>query len=268
LRPPARKALGQHFLTDRRILARIAAAIGAEPGTPVLEIGPGRGALTEELLRLGLAVTAIEKDRLLAHELAQRWPSLRLITGDALDIDWRAAVAPEPGRPWFVIGNIPYNITSPLIDKALDSAPAGIVFLIQKEVADRLAAKPGTAEYGALTVGVTAAARVEKLFTVPAGAFQPRPKIDSAVIRLVPTPAIGPRDPRFRRLVVGLFGARRKQLGRGLRTVLGIDPANAGAIAAAAGLDPIRRPETLSVDEFERLFRAVVDAGRGTALTL
>lgn len=268
MRPPPRKSLGQHFLTDPRILARIAAALGAPPGPPVLEIGPGRGALTAELLRLGLNLTAIEKDRLLAHELQQRWPALRLVTGDALEVDWREAAGATPGIPWFVIGNIPYNITSPLIDKALDSAPTSIVFLIQKEVADRLAAKPGTAEYGAMTVGVTAAARVEKLFTVPAGAFQPRPAIDSALIRLVPTRPADRPDPRFRRLVVALFGARRKQLGRGLRTVLGLDPVEVGPIVVAAGLDPMRRPETLSVDEFERLFRAVVDAGRGPALTL
>ena len=263
MNPRPKRALGQHFLADPRILARIGDALGARPGESVLEIGPGRGALTGELLRRGWSVTAIEKDGRLAPSLAARWPALRVVQADALEVNWLEAVAPASPR-WFVIGNIPYNITSPLIEKALEARPTEIVFLVQKEVADRLAAAPGSAEYGALTVGVSATALVEKLFTVPAGAFTPRPKIDSAVVRLTPGPR-GPADPRFRRLVVGLFGARRKQLGRALRTVLDLSAESAVALIAPTGIDPTRRPETLSVAEFERLFGAVVDGGLGGA---
>ncbi|MGE0440716.1 MAG: 16S rRNA (adenine(1518)-N(6)/adenine(1519)-N(6))-dimethyltransferase RsmA [Gemmatimonadales bacterium] len=261
----AKKHLGQHFLSDPRILGRIADALGAVPGDPVLEIGPGRGALTAVLLARGYAVTAIERDRDLVPVLRAAHPALHLIEADALDVDWVAAAgAGEAGR-WWIIGNIPYNITSPLIDGALAArpAPAAIVFLVQKEVALRLSAEPASSDYGALTVGVRAAAEVERLFSVPAGAFHPPPKVDSAVIRLVPRR----REPGFdaagfRRFVVGLFGARRKQLARGLRTVLDWSPAAAGGALERAGIEPARRPETLSVGEFERLF-AVVDGERG-----
>jgi 16S rRNA (adenine1518-N6/adenine1519-N6)-dimethyltransferase len=141
----------------------------------VLEIGPGRGALTRALLELGVAPVAIEKDRDLVPFLRERCPGATIVEGDALDADWPTLVGAEPGEPWLLIGNIPYNITSPLLDKALEPPrPARIVFLVQREVADRLAAKPGTPAYGALTVGVRAVATVERLFTVPAGAFRPR----------------------------------------------------------------------------------------------
>jgi 16S rRNA (adenine1518-N6/adenine1519-N6)-dimethyltransferase len=143
-----------------------------------------------------------------------------------------------------------------------------IVYLVQREVADRLGAAPGTSEYGALTVGVRAVAKVERLFTVPAGAFVPRPRVDSAVIRLTPleVPLIPDADTAaFRRFVVAIFGARRKQLVRGLRTALGLDPAGAARALQAAGVDPAARPETLSPEAFVRLFHAVVDEDGGRA---
>lgn len=256
----AKKRFGQHFLTDPRLLDRIAAALEAPPGTSVLEIGPGRGALTGALLQRGFAVTAIEKDADLWDELRLRFPTLRLVEGDALDLDWPALA---PGA--LVIGNIPYNVTSPLVDKALrPPRPARIVFLVQKEVAIRLAAAPGSSEYGALSVGVQAVARVERLFTVAAGAFSPPPKVDSAVVRLTPLaePLIADAEvPAFRALVVGLFGYRRKTLLRGLRELTGWAPDAAGAVLAAAGQDGTHRPETLAPHDFARLFAACVDAG-------
>ncbi|MBM4186531.1 MAG: ribosomal RNA small subunit methyltransferase A [Gemmatimonadetes bacterium] len=262
-----KKALGQHFLTDPRILARIADQLEAAPGEVVLEIGPGRGALTGELARRGLAVIAIERDTTLVPALVGRWPNVRVVEGDALALDWRATAGVVSGQRWFVIGNIPYNITSPLIERAIDAAPASIVLLIQKEVAQRLGALPGTAQYGALTVGVGARAKIEVAFSVPAGAFHPRPKVDSAVVRLRPI-SEAVTDPRFRRLVVGLFGARRKQLGRALRTVLGVEPPVAARLLDRAGLDATERPETLDVAAFRRLFAAIVDEGRAAPLTL
>lgn len=256
----AKKRFGQHFLTDPRILGRIAEALEAPAGARVLEIGPGRGALTGALLERGLAVTAIEKDADLWDDLRQRFPAVQLIGGDALDLDWHQLA---PGA--LVIGNIPYNVTSPLIDKALQPPrPARIVYLVQKEVAIRLAAAPGSGEYGALSVGVQAVARVERLFTVAAGAFSPPPKVDSAVVRLVPlaTPLMADADvAAFRSLVVGLFGFRRKTLLRGLRELTGWAPDRAAAVLAAATQDGSLRPETLTPHDFARLFDSCVDAG-------
>ena len=151
-----------------------------------------------------------------------------------------ACADPLHGADLLVTGNIPYNITSPLIDKALlPPRPRRIVFLVQKEVADRVTAAPGTAEYGALSIGVQAVARAERLFTVPAGAFKPRPKVDSAVLRLTPLerPLVADEEREsFRALVVGLFGFRRKQMLRALREFTGWDAATAAAALGTAGL--------------------------------
>lgn len=260
----AKKALGQHFLHDPRILGRIADAIAIAPGDPVIEIGPGRGALTAELLSRGAAVTAIEKDRDLLAGLTRRFPELRLAHGDALDLEWAPLAGVGPGH-LKVIGNIPYNLTSPLIDKALaPPRPRVVVFLVQKEVADRVAAQPGTAAYGALTVGVQAVARVERLFVVPAGAFQPPPKVDSALLRLSPleVPLVTDAEVAgFRRLVTMLFAARRKQLQRGLRQVTGWRSEAVDALLTGLSVDRTRRPETLSVAEFLAIYRGIVDGG-------
>ncbi len=263
----AKKRLGQHFLPHAAILERIADGLGAAAGDRVLEIGPGRGALTGVLMARGVRLAAIEKDDDLIPGLRARFPSLRLVPGDALEHDWRAAAGVDETEPYLVVGNIPYNVTSPLLDKALTPPrPTRVVFLVQREVADRLAASPGVSAYGALTVGVRAVASVERLFTVPAGAFVPRPRVDSAVVRLIPLSAPLIPDERsrlFRRFVVGVFGARRKQLLRGLRTAIGLDVETAGKALAAARIGAGARPETLSAEEFAALFDAVVDGGWG-----
>ena len=135
----ARKSLGQHFLHHRAILERIATALDAPPGSSVLEVGPGQGALTRVLVERSLRVTAIEKDPALATLVGERVPEARVLTGDALELDWPSAVGAAPARAWFVIGNIPYNITSPLLARALTPPrPVRIVFLVQEEVADRV----------------------------------------------------------------------------------------------------------------------------------
>ncbi len=259
--PRAKRRLGQHFLSDPRILGRIADALGAGPDDTVLEIGPGPGGLTAALVERAGRLVAIEKDPDLVPSLRARFPATTIVEADALDADWRALA----GGPFLATGNIPYNITSPLLDKALEPPrPARIVFLVQKEVADRVTAAPGTAEYGALSVGVQAVARPERLFTVPAGAFQPRPKVDSAVLRLVPLgqPLVSDQErERFRRLVVGLFGFRRKQLLRGLRELTGWDAVRVGGALARAGLEPAARPETVAPAAYPGLLRALVDGG-------
>ncbi len=257
----AKRRLGQHFLTDPRILQRIADALEAGPGDTVLEIGPGPGGLTEALAARAGKLVAIEKDAELVPGLRERVPAASVVEADALDADWHALGGPD----FLVAGNIPYNITSPLIDKALTPPrPRRIVFLVQKEVADRVGAPPGSEAYGALSVGVQAVARAERLFTVPAGAFHPRPKVDSAVLRLSPleTPVVSDAEVEpFRRLVVGLFGFRRKQLGRGLRELTGWEAARSEAALGMAGIAPSARPETVAPPAFAALLRSLVDAG-------
>lgn len=261
----ARKRFGQHFLQHRAILDRIVAALAPEPGDLVLEIGPGPGALTEALAAGGARVVAIEKDRDLVPLAQARVPGARIVEGDALTLDWRVVAGARPEQPLLVTGNIPYNITSPLLDHALlPPRPGRIVFLVQKEVAERLAAPAGGKTYGALTVGVQAVARVEKLFTVPAGAFSPPPKVESAVVRIVPLAQPLVKDAEvgaFRRLVVGLFGFRRKQLVRGLRELTGWPAEQVTRVLERAGLPASARPETVEPPGFAALLPVLIDGG-------
>jgi len=267
----ADKRLGQHFLTDRNILQRIVDALEPAPDDVVVEIGAGTGSLTEQLLARGLRVIAIEKDRRLAATLGEQGAGsgeqLKIVHGDALRLDWHdlvnASKRTAPGSrlpaPFKVIGNIPYAITSPLIDKALTPPlPACIVFLVQAEVADRIAASPGSKTYGALSVGVQAVCRVERLFTVRAGAFTPPPKVTSAVMRLTPLaqPLIAPEESAaFRAFVTACFTRRRKQLRNVVMAVTGRSAAVVVAGLAALGADPMVRPETLAPEVFVRLLR-------------
>ena len=211
-------------------------------------------------------MVAIEKDEALARELQQAHVErCTVIHADALDVDWRASVesaaADAKVRSFKVVGNIPYSITTPLIDKALaEQTPVVVVFLVQREVADRLAAAPGSSAYGALTVGVRAAASVERLQPVKAGSFRPPPRVDSALVRIRPrsVPLVDP-DERigFRRFVTGLFGQRRKQVARGLRTISGRTAASVVATLDSLEIDPTSRPEVLTPQEFVKLFRAM-----------
>ncbi|HYT64295.1 MAG TPA: 16S rRNA (adenine(1518)-N(6)/adenine(1519)-N(6))-dimethyltransferase RsmA [Gemmatimonadales bacterium] len=242
------RRLGQHFLTDPGILGRIADALDPRPGETVLEIGPGRGTLTDVLLARGLNVIAIEKDRELAKALTRE--HLTVMEGDALRVDW-----PRVAK---IVGNIPYYITSPLLDKALTPPlPNRIVFLVQAEVADRIAAQPGGKTYGALSVGVQAVASVEKLFTVAPGAFRPPPKVRSALIRLTPLtePLVRPEEVApFRSFVTACFSKRRKQL---KNAVPGLNDAKLRAL----GFDPVVRPERLPPEAFVRLLRSARGEG-------
>ncbi len=259
----ARKALGQHFLSDTALLERISRTSLAAPGDVVLEIGPGPGGLTAALLATGATVVAIEQDERMAAALLRRHgrDNFVLVGGDALEHDWPALVAPwtSEGATWRVVGNIPYYITSPLLDKALSQPlPASVTYLVQEEVARRLVASPGTSEYGALTIGITAVANVERAFGIGRGSFRPPPRVDSAVVHLTPRaePLVSPGEiGSFRRLVVSLFSYRRKRIHRALREARGVDAAAADAILAAADIDPDLRPEALEVADLVRLFR-------------
>jgi 16S rRNA (adenine1518-N6/adenine1519-N6)-dimethyltransferase len=257
--PPTRKSLGQHFLTDRRILGRIADALQLQGGETVLEIGPGRGALTDLLADRAGRLIAIEYDRALAELLRQKYAkrgNVLIAEADVLEVALGALAA----GPFVLVGNVPYYITTPILFHALAPPRAErAVYLVQREVADRLSAAPGTKEYGGLTVNVAAVARAETLFRVPAGAFSPAPKVESAVVRITPlaTPLATPDEERpLRTLVQNAFGMRRKQMRRVMRSLLGVDAAAAEAMLAAAGVDPDVRPETLSPAQFVALLRA------------
>src|SRR3982751_5166543 len=254
--PPTRKSLGQHFLNDRRILGRIADALQLTGGETVLEIGPGRGALTDLLADRAGRLIAIEYDRALAELLRQKYArrnNVLIAEADVLEVSLGELAA----GPYVLVGNVPYYITTPILFHALTPPRADrAVYLVQREVADRLSAAPGTKEYGGLTVNVAAVARAETLFRVPAGAFSPPPKVESAVVRITPlaTPLVAPEDERpLRTLVQNAFGMRRKQMRRVVRSLFALDAPAADALLAVAGVDPEVRPETLSPDQFVAL---------------
>jgi len=249
----ARKRFGQHFLHDPGVIARIVAAIDPKPGERIVEIGPGTGALTLPLLARCGRLDVIEIDRDLARELPRRAAgtgALVVHEADALGFDFRALWAGGPRLR--LCGNLPYNISTPLLFHLLDAreAIADMHFMLQKEVVGRIVARPGGKEYGRLTVMLAAACRSESLFRVGRGAFQPPPAVDSAVVRLVPhgRPPFPLADPaRFARLVAAAFQMRRKTLRNSLRGLLD------AAAFEAAGIDAGRRPETLAPEEFARL---------------
>jgi 16S rRNA (adenine1518-N6/adenine1519-N6)-dimethyltransferase len=259
LHPPIRKSLGQHFLTDRRILARIVDALELVPGDTAVEIGPGRGSLTDLLAAAATRLVAIEYDRALAALLRERYsasPHVTIVEADVLAV----SLGDVAGGPFKLVGNVPYNITTPILFHALARPRAErAVFLVQREVADRIVAAPGSKEYGALSVNVQALARADVVSRVPAGAFHPPPKVDSAVVRIKPRadPVVsGDEEERFRRFVIEAFGMRRKQMRRVLRSIFGVSPEDAERALAAAGIDPSARPETLSPRDFAALLRS------------
>lgn len=246
--------LGQHFLFDPAILGRIADAALLAAGDHVLEIGPGQGPLTRELARRAARVTAIETDRRLAAALTAEFAGshVTIIHGDALKVDWPAADV--------IAGNIPYQITSPLIERALTPPrPKRVVFLMQLEVAERLAAAPGSEAYGALSAGVQLVATVEKLFVVKAGSFRPPPKVQSAVVRLSPlAPGLAPSledELATRRLIQSAFQRRRQQMQRTLREACGLTGERALAVLEAAGIPAAERAERLRPVDFLTIAR-------------
>jgi 16S rRNA (adenine1518-N6/adenine1519-N6)-dimethyltransferase len=257
--PRAKKRFGQHFLSDPRLLGRIAGALEATRADTVIEIGPGRGALTAQLLERAGRVIAIELDRDLAALLRARWgdePRFTLVEGDVLAQDLGALA----GGPYLLAGNVPYNITTPILFHAMRRPrPTRAVYLVQREVADRIVAPPGSEAYGALSVNVQALAHAKLLFGVAARSFTPPPKVESAVIRIVPRtdPVIGEgEEDAFRVFVQGAFGLRRKQLRRVVRTLWSLDAAGADAVLERAAIDGEVRPETLSPEDFARLLRS------------
>jgi 16S rRNA (adenine1518-N6/adenine1519-N6)-dimethyltransferase len=252
------KRYGQHFLSDPDILAGIVDALAPGPGDTVVEIGPGRGSLTDILVARAGRVIAIEIDHILAGQLTDRYasrPSVEIVQGDVLETDIGALA----GSEFLLIGNVPYYITTPIVFRSLEPPmPRRSVFLVQREVAERMTAEAGAESYGALTVNVAAVARAEVVMSVPRTAFKPAPKVDSSVVRLTPhsAPLIDLKSLEgFRGFVQAAFGLRRKQIQKVIRTVAGLSPTDASAVLARLEIDSMLRPEVLSPETFVRLYR-------------
>jgi 16S rRNA (adenine1518-N6/adenine1519-N6)-dimethyltransferase len=257
-----KRSLGQNFLVDRNLQRKIVENLAPEPTDEILEIGPGRGALTRHILGLPRAYYLVELDA----ELASVWsgetagmPGVRVLNQDILEVDLQA-ITPAIGN-LKVVGNIPYNITTPILFHLLARPrPREILLMVQREVADRILAPPGSSAFGALSVGVRTVAEVERVLRVPRTAFRPVPAVDSTVIRVTPHRPPGLTEEEegdLRILTRAAFQWRRKQLGTILRKHpdFGLDPRAVNRVAEETDIDPRRRPETLSVEEFLRLSR-------------
>ena len=252
-----RKRFGQHFLKDFHVVQRIVAAVDPRPGDHLVEIGPGMGVLTQELLPLAGKLDAVELDRDIIpklHATCLPLGALTIHSADALRFDFCAlAVAEEKLR---IVGNLPYNISTPLIFRLIEQIHCiqDMHFMLQKEVVDRLAAAPNCADYGKLSIMIQTHCQVQHLFNVPPDAFSPPPKVDSAVVRMIPhpSPPVDLKDPAlFEKIVTAAFAQRRKTLRNNLKDWLNTDQWH------AIGIDPQRRAETLSLEEFARLANAV-----------
>ena len=274
VRPSRRKPkLGQHFLTDRAAAARIVAELGDISQSTVLEIGPGRGVLTSLLARQARRLIAVELDRVLAAQLRMRFaltPNVEIIEGDILAVDFDTLFGPKPGstRPGLshvpeavrVVGNIPYFITSDILLRLFQYRRyfQTILLMVQREVADRLAAQLGKSEYGLLSATAQLYSQVEKLFTLPPGAFTPPPKVHSAVVRLTIAPRLESlRVPEadFIAFLKQSFAHKRKTLWNNLKTAY--EPRLLRAALQKAGVKPAARAEELSLEKSAALFRAL-----------
>jgi 16S rRNA (adenine1518-N6/adenine1519-N6)-dimethyltransferase len=259
-----RKRFGQHFLEPAWV-AKLVAAIDPQPVDTFLEIGPGRGALTLSLAPKVARLIAIEIDRDLAAALPARLPPhVRIVEGDVLEVDLGALLEGE-AAPVRVAGNLPYNVATPILFRLLGAAADGArlrdaTVMLQKEVADRVVAGPGSRDYGSLAVHIALGADAETVLTLPPGAFRPPPKVTSAVVRLRFRPSqvdVGDRAV-FERLVRGVFAQRRKTLLNALKPVAELLHRSAGDLIERAGVDPKIRPGELPVAAFAALSRAVL----------
>ena len=249
----ARKRFGQHFLVDRNYIERIVASLDPQRDENFIEIGPGLGALTRPLLERVQRLTVIEIDRDLAAKLASEFAPdrLRVHVADALEFDFTTL-----GNDLRIVGNLPYYISSPLLFHLaqFDARLRDVTVMLQKEVVDRMVALPSTRDYGRLSVMLQVRFRIERLFTVPSGAFRPAPEVESAVARLTPlreARAPAADEALFARIVAAAFGQRRKTLRNAVRTLV------SEAELERAGIDPGVRGETLAVADFVRLANAL-----------
>ena len=258
----ARKRFGQHFLEPAWV-TKVVEAIHPRLNDEFIEIGPGRAALTTPLTATAKRVVAFEIDRDLAATLRESAPpNLTVVEGDFLESDW--LLTHPPTRPIRVVGNLPYNVASPILFELIDMADRGVpivdaTLMLQREVADRLLAKESTKEYGVLTVLVRLSADVERLLTLPPGAFRPMPKVQSALVRMrfhLPFPPVSDRA-FFETMVTAVFSRRRKTIENALLVVRPDDRRGIAASLDASGIDARRRPETLEIAELVRLSDAL-----------
>jgi 16S rRNA (adenine1518-N6/adenine1519-N6)-dimethyltransferase len=265
--------LGQHFLVNDSNAARIVDALGDISHSTVLEIGPGRGVLTSLLAKRTRRLIAIELDRVLAAQLRMKfalYPNVEIIEGDVLAIDFSTLFGPKPGasrpglvqtpEPVPVVGNLPYYITSDILLRLFEFRQcfSTIVIMVQKEVADRLAATPGTRDYGLLSATAQLYAKVERLFTLPPGAFSPPPKVHSSVVRLTMSPrvnALNVNEEGFINFLKLSFGQKRKTLWNNLKTEYAPDLLKEAL--REAGVKPTVRAETLPLEKSAAIFRAL-----------
>ncbi len=256
----ARKRFGQNFLVDRQVVADIVNAVAPRREACVVEIGPGLGALTEPLLQRVDRLHVVEIDRDIVARLERQHPPERLIihAGDALEFDF-SSVCADPAERMHIVGNLPYNISTPLLFHLADYADrvADMHFMLQKEVVERIVAAPGTADYGRLSVMLQYRFVADWLLDVPPDSFDPPPKVDSAVVRLIPRPAeqLTARSPeRFASLVAAAFAQRRKMLRNNLKGVCD------EAFLVAQGIAPTARAEELAVADYIRLANGLDNA--------
>ena len=280
-RPTRKPKLGQHFLIDEAAAIRTVEALGDISQSTVLEIGPGRGVLTGLLARRARRLIAIETDRVLAAQLRMNFslmPNVEIIEGDILSIDFDSIFGPKPGstrpginqqpEPARVVGNLPYFITSDILLRLFQVRKyiESIVLMVQREVADRLAAKPGKSEYGLLSATAQLYARVEKLFTLPPDSFSPPPKVHSTVVRLTIDPrleSLRVPEAEFVKFLKLIFGQKRKTLWNNLNSDYEIE-----ALRTAldkANVKPNVRAEALTLEKTAALFRALSNAPLGAA---
>ena len=259
-----RKRWGQNFLVREHVAERIVDAAGVGQDQVVVEIGPGAGALTGLLAARAGKVLAIERDRglaaLLRDELGE-WAKVRILEADVLETDFRALAVEADARKLFVVGNLPYSITTPILSHLIDhrAVVEQVVFLVQREYAARLAAAADTPAYGSLTVYARYYLTLEPLFVVPPSAFWPKPEVESTLVRArfrTRPPVDVPDEDRLFELVRASFGQRRKSLGNSLATAFEGDRARAQRVLRIAGIAAGRRGETLELEEFAKLARA------------
>jgi 16S rRNA (adenine1518-N6/adenine1519-N6)-dimethyltransferase len=267
--------LGQHFLSDTSAPLRILDALGDLSAVTVLEIGPGRGAITSLLAKSAHRLIAIELDRVLAAQLRMKFalsPNVEIIEGDILAMDFDSIFGPKPGssrpgmehkpEPVKVVGNLPYFITSDILLRLFQFRQYFEVFvlMVQREVAARLAAKPGGSDYGLLSATAQLYTKIEKLFTLPPGSFSPPPKVDSSVVRLTPTnrlQALHVPEEEFIKFLKLAFGQKRKTLWNNLKTEY--EAATLRVALSKAAIEPNIRAEALSLERTAALFRALLD---------
>lgn len=280
-RPTRKPKLGQHFLIDEAAAMRTVEALGDVSESTVLEIGPGRGVLTALLARRARRLIAIETDRVLAAQLRMNFsltPNVEIIEGDILAIDFDTIFGPKPGstrpgisqqpEPARVVGNLPYFITSDILLRLFQVRKyiESIVFMVQREVADRLAAKPGKSEYGLLSATAQLYARVEKLFTLPPDSFSPPPKVHSTVVRLTLDPRLETLhvpEAEFVNFLKLIFGQKRKTLWNNLKS--DYEPETLRRALEKANVKPNVRAEALTLEKTATLFRALSKAPLGAA---